>query len=1703
MFMAGNSNVNRTNTGKVNPGTVGSGTAVAGKKKGRRLKRSVCRTFGALFMASAIAVAAIPTEGLMAAGEGTPQARVNRQGNYKVTISKDAAEKAANVKSGSACPTMDTLIPVITADDKIYTTGETADGSTYQFAYKSVDGVYQAILLGYQHPGELRDGELTIPDEVEAYTQPSGNMGTGRGYVAANANGQPLYYEKLTKRVYTYNVQDPLYPSDPTKTIERRLEYYEGVMTPCYQSDKSEWGDLDLKDFYFEDAANAQGATGKAEDLDTASPNNPVLTAHRYPGYRQTEAIASNQWIKSGAVVYIGNQYLSQEYDSATQTYTWTVGTGANSNYITSANQGLFYGQGNIKKLNIGSYLSGVGNYAFYGCTALEEISFKNGLKVIGNWAFANNGKLARVNVPDASNLQQIGDHAFYNCGELNAIQVPTSVIYIGDYAFAEDKKLNSVTLCGSNGAAALRELGWGVFENCASLSKLVLPDQYTETVDISIFKGCQNLRFVTCLNESTSFKDDDGVYSFEEFRRMLQEDPVNGTFYFEGTVSSLTAPAASLHKLCRDECFAFSYLKYDSEKNVYEPLDMYELTVAEEGADPNDETRKSTYIVNSANRLISATIGTKVEELNIPDNIGPYHIYTLGANTFANRCSLKRVRIPSHVQTIEAGTFQGCHNVEYVIFETDKVQIGTDAFKTQDFAATAQHTCGSRVPTGKPAVELVFVGNISPDSTPYQYAMSYQGRYNNSTQEPTFITYYSGFPTNLTVEYVGYDPGTGTGGHSELTNFPKLAELTSYTRAKYPYLTEDQEKAAEMALQNYNNGVTLPEDQQAFINSALRPTIPTGIQTVKDGLFAGSDAKAVNIYGLDAIEGPELSISEGRVTVMKPGDFYDCDSLEEVNIYGSPAYVGSYAFADCNNLKMVSMSGDIKTIGDYAFADCTVLGQVSIPATTESLGVALFAGCSDMGKDLEDGAAEGSPKIPDVNFQNNPNFVYENSMIFSKNGSGKTLLECLPGKRASKVYAGELEGVSAIAQEAFRTKGVIPGTDGNFRGTSQVKKVDLSTSTIVDIPNMAFAYSAVEEVTLPPTCRRISGERVFEGSSLEYLEAPRMTTSINEKAFDGLKVIETDRSALTVCTDPDNEDLIAYANNKGFTLELQRYKETYAISFIDYSSELNKLVIRPETLYVKEDEKPLAEDIPKEYGKTGEVFVGWFDELGNEIGQPISENVTYTATYRIPTHSVTFVDYKNEPVDTPQQVTHGGTINKKIITPPDPREGYTFTGEWLCLVPSGATLDSPVTQDMIFMAQYKQIDTSETRHAVSFIDYNGNLLYGGPQMVDHNGKITEPRSPQREGWIFKEWIGLIPVGAKLDEPVTQNMTFQAYYEQDQSPTQSTTPPPGTTSTPPPGTTSTPPPGTTNTPAPGETNTPAPGTTLYTLTVIGGSGSGSYAAGALVPIVANTPAAGMEFASWTVSPAETKVISLSVSGTVVTMPEQNVTITANYKTRTDSGNNNPVDPNRPTGTARPGNGTTVVIDKNGLSNTGVVNVVVNGSSDNFTIRISENAAATEAVLKALIAEYGNNLENIKYFPMDISLYDSTGTRLITDTTGLSIDITLPLPDSMRVYAGNNKVAGVVNNRLDKLSPKFTTINGVPCVTFRAEHFSPYVIYVDTSRLGQGSTADDTPKTGDGIHPKWFLSIGLACLSLVMFMQKDTRKKEKAAVKVKR
>lgn len=407
--------------------------------------------------------------------------------------------------------------------------------------------------------------------------------------------------------------------------------------------------------------------------------------------------------------------------------------------------------------------------------------------------------------------------------------------------------------------------------------------------------------------------------------------------------------------------------------------------------------------------------------------------------------------------------------------------------------------------------------------------------------------------------------------------------------------------------------------------------------------------------------------------------------------------------------------------------------------------------------------------------------------------------------------------------------------------------------------------------------------------------------------------------------------------------------------------------------------------------------------------------------------------------------------------------------------------------------------------YKVQFLDYDGTVL----TVKDENGNdvavqyvredraADEPAHPTRtDGYIFDQW------STDAFKKVSSDLIVVARYKWDSITYPNTSPgvlPPGSQTTPGGAGAGTPGGAGAGTPGAGTPGAGTPGAQnsnqQYRLTVQNGSGDGAYRAGTSIIITADAPPAGQRFDRWTSISNDFNITSATSSITTITMPSHDLTIVANYTgaSSNGSGNNTNNNNNQTSNTANGNNnqGTTVDITKPGISNGDLASAVVQGSTDNYVVKISDTAEARAAVEAALINEYGS-LNNLRYFAMDISLYDSTGTTKIQDTSNLAINITMPIPDDLRQYAGNNQVAGVVNgNVLDKLSPRFTTINGVPCISFTATHFSPYTVYVDTSHLSS-SVADYTPKTGDLIHPKWFLALGLACVSMILLLKKDKK-----------
>lgn len=1615
----------------------------AARKKSRRLKRTVRKTLGTLFLVSALIIAAIPVDGLRAADDVQPLA------DY---ASENASiDHVANAKDGLGVANRTNDIPVITSNTKIYTSQD----RLIRFAYLHDGHDYGAVVVGYSN-GQLPDGKLDLSKNVNAYGQFRINDAGGYNYAAVGLNGNFLFYKQRRDQTRTGTTENPVNISAITamegyiKEVNRVTDAAGNVTSftwteefgnckPCYIEDEDEWGAFDVQSLYYD-----------ANDPDGTKANESGHVAD----YQKTTN-SNYQRIVNAPITYISNQFINIVDNK------WVYGGEVTEN---NKEKGVFAITTNIKTLTVSEKLKGIGDYAFYN-SGIEEIKLDNGLDFIGRGAFEHCLYLKKVDLDLTCPLSMLGAYAFKDCQALTGFTLPGAVRSIGDFAFAGCHAITSIDLCSGKDATVntLAQLGRGVFQDCRLLENLTFPNNCNDTIYVSSFQGCNNLKWISTRNRQITFADEPGFYSFDDFKKMVGEK-----FYFEGLgdytpekidFSTLTDAGwdSMVHKMAWVNCFAFRYQTFvsagEGQGGIYEKQDHYELTV-KDASDPSGQA-KNTFVVNSSNVLEKHTPSGNVRTLDIPKNIGPHSIARISDGVFRNWCGLEKVMIPSTVETVESNAFSGCHNLEHVIFESGNITIQPGAFNTQVFTGgdhDKNYSCsGVESDTdGSPKKKLHFTGPISSSSAPFNYAMSSAGKYNDTSQTESYIVYYSGTPQNLQVEYdpEAVNPNTGARGMSVLKDFPSLAELAGgkkYNSTDYAYLSDNYADVAKKAAEEYAAGNNLTEDQREMVRSALNIEIPEGVQAIEEGLFykkgkqnasaAGSSScdmtvKAYSVLQVDT--GKELTA--GSVSSGNSADGTDSERVTGIE-------EGTGTFANCEYLSSVILNNaesNPLTIGDHAFWGCKNLVEASV-ANVKELGVRPFAGCE---------------RLDNVNFQNSNKYVCDNSIIFGLNANGNKskVVECLEGRPSKYVNPEELAGIGELEKEAFM-------------GCDNLRSVDLTGTSLTEVPDRTFAdTTGMQDILLPDTCRSY-GKFVFDGTGATRISMPYDGSLI--LTDDSFKGLDSDRTAIGC---EEGSFIYDWATKNGFEIVPPSLGErTYKVTFRDYE---NGMLVT-----VREDQvtggKYVTPPTPK--GRPGQVFTGWQAEPDNKIYTgpfEVGNNVTCTAMYDVAPPdqgklTVTFRDEDNNFLKD-AYVLAGGDVPATDIPNAPAKEGYTFIG-W----------DRPLTNVTESFTTYPQYQAVAGDECVVRYFVDGKLYFSTVVKTGQDApNITVSGKPN---------ITWVPALTKI----TKDTDFTAVYT-DPSPT-----PPGTGPTP------TPPAGNTGS---GNTGSSNDGAVLHTLTVQNGTGSGSYVAGTQIIVNANNPGRGQIFSSWTVSPSNTVTTDKTVSSMVITMPNNDVAVIANYKASnisdgsgTSSGSSNTN--NRPGGNGGNTGGTTVVIDKNGLSNTGVVSATINGSSDNFMIKITESSAASEAALKALMAEYGS-LDNIKYFPMDISLYNAAGTAKITDTTGLKISITLPLPDSLIDYAGNNKVAGVVNDRLDKLSPKFTTINGVSCVTFSAEHFSPYVIYVDLGNLASDPGADRTPQTGDGIHPKWFLSIGLACLSFIMFMQKDSRSRKKQRVKVR-
>ena len=141
-----------------------------------------------------------------------------------------------------------------------------------------------------------------------------------------------------------------------------------------------------------------------------------------------------------------------------------------------------------LKKVEIGSSVTSIGNQAFNNCYSLSSVVIPNGVTSIDNSAFNGCYSLSSVVIPNG--VTSIGNQAFYNCYSLSSVVIPNGVTSIGNQAF-QSCSFSSIVI-----PQGVTKIGSEAFYYCYSLSSVVILQGVT-MIDSKLFQSCYSLSSV------------------------------------------------------------------------------------------------------------------------------------------------------------------------------------------------------------------------------------------------------------------------------------------------------------------------------------------------------------------------------------------------------------------------------------------------------------------------------------------------------------------------------------------------------------------------------------------------------------------------------------------------------------------------------------------------------------------------------------------------------------------------------------------------------------------------------------------------------------------------------------------------------------------------------------------------------------------------------------------------------------------------------------------------------------------------------------------------------------------------------------------------------------------------------------------------------------------------------------------------------
>ena len=572
---------------------------------------------------------------------------------------------------------------------------------------------------------------------------------------------------------------------------------------------------------------------------------------------------------------------------------------------------------------------------AFKGCVKINKVTLQDGVTSIGSGAFS-----------DCKNVTNLTTSAKFlsDFTKDNLVEVTITKGAISADAFKGCEKINKVTL-----KDGVTSIGSGAFSDCKNITNLTTSAKFLSDftkdnlVEVAItkgaisgdaFNGCVKLKSVTLKDGVTSIggtylgSTSENYSSFGVFGNCSGLTSINipdsvtsiGDYAFHdcSSLTSITIPdsVTSIGGAAFSGCDKLQYEEYGNAKYLGNHL----IKAATNDITTVDIKQGTKTIAGNAFYRCSSLTGVTI----------PNSVTSIGESAFYYCSGLTSITIPNSVTSIGESAFYGCSGLSV----TTSMEIlpkfsELNKDKVVEIIVTEGNVSGHNV---EGILYSAFEGYNKLEKLTLQDSVTSIGRY---------AFYYCSSLTSVTigngVTSIGESAFSGCSG---LTSVTIGNGVTSIGGSAFSGCSGLEQIEVESGNTTYHsNGNCLIETAtKTLILGCKNSVIPTdgNVTSIGWGAF-------YNCSSLTSITIPD------SVTSIGSSAFYNCSSLTSITIPDGVTSISYRAFCECSSLTSINISNGVTSIGDEAFGGCSSLRSINIPDSVTSIGKSAFDGCSGL----------------------------------------------------------------------------------------------------------------------------------------------------------------------------------------------------------------------------------------------------------------------------------------------------------------------------------------------------------------------------------------------------------------------------------------------------------------------------------------------------------------------------------------------------------------------------------------------------------------------------------------------------------------------------------------------------------------------------------------------------------------------------------